>query len=123
MKTAPDAFAERRAALAADIALQRGELARAYQNLEKPIRYTEYGMRGFGFIRANPWIFVAVPAVMNIVSMVFGLGKSRTPKASPVQQQQVRGSKLQRVQQGASKMIRFGVELFKLYRRIRSYIP
>ena len=51
-------FAERRGILSAQIARQRGELAEAYRNIEKPIHYAEYGMRGFGFLRKNPWVFV-----------------------------------------------------------------
>ena len=48
-------FSERRGLLSAEIARQRGELAEAYRNLEKPIHYAEYGLRGFGFLRKNPW--------------------------------------------------------------------
>src|SRR5271170_2916876 len=83
-------LAERRRHLIAEIARQRGELAEAYRNLEKPIHYAEYGMRGFGFLRSNPWIFVAVPAIFGLVRNFIGGGKKPSAKAS---QEQGRGEK------------------------------
>ena len=64
---------QRRAHLAAQIARQRGELAAAYRNLAKPIQYAEYGVRGFGFLRANPWVLTLVPALVSITSTVVGV--------------------------------------------------
>src|SRR5476649_2886308 len=80
-------FAERRGLLAAQIARQRGELAEAYRNIEKPIHYAEYGMRGFGFVRKNPWIFAAAPAVVSIASTLVGLKQKKSSKPAPRQRQ------------------------------------
>src|SRR5471030_1533696 len=81
MSSSENDFITHRAQIVAEIARQRGELAAAYRDLEKPIRYTEYGMRGFGFLRSNPWIFVAVPAVFSVASNLLGLG--RKPSSRP----------------------------------------
>ncbi|MCE0483394.1 MAG: YqjK-like family protein [Methylacidiphilales bacterium] len=109
-------FSVRRARLIAQIAQQRGELAAAYQNLERPIHYAEYGMRGFGFLRQNPWIFMAVPAVVSIAGTLLGSrkgkGKTATAVAAPVQQQK---------QKPLRKWAGYAWELFQLYRRVRPY--
>src|SRR5476649_1650962 len=115
-------FAERRGLLAAQIARQRGELAEAYRNLERPLHYAEYGMRGFGFLRKNPWVFAAAPAVVSIASTLFGLKKKKSSKSAPRQRQgienQPKGWKRHVVSVG-----RNGWLLFQLYRRIRTYFP
>ena len=83
-------FITRRNQLATEIARQRGELVEAYRQLEKPIRYTEYGMKGFAFIRQNQWLLTAAPALLgslpsifNLVSSFFGGKKKKQP--APVQ--------------------------------------
>ncbi len=117
-----DEFAARREVLKAEIAKQRGELTAAYLNLEKPIRYTEYSLKGIGFLRSNPWIFVAVPAVFSVASNLLSLGKKKSPKSEITQ------SKSAEKQPGAiGKVIRTiwdgGWQLFQLYRRVRPYFP
>ncbi len=113
-------FAERRGLLAAQIARQRGELAEAYRNLEKPIHYAEYGLRGFGFLRKNPWVLVAVPAVFSMASTFFGLRKKKSSKPEPVEPQSAgnrpRGWKKHVVTWGGH-----GWRLYKLYRRLRPH--
>lgn len=113
-------LSERRGLLAAEIARQRGELAEAYRNIEKPIHYAEYGLRGFGFVRKNPWVFVAVPAVLSVASTLLGLRKKKSPEPSPVQRQnienQTKGWKKHALTWGGH-----GWRLYKLYRRIRPY--
>jgi len=115
-------FAERRGLLAAQIARQRAELAEAYGNLEKPLHYAEYGLRGFGFLRKNPWIFAAAPAVVSIASTLVGLKQKKSPKPSPSLRQSIekhpKGWKKHAVTVG-----RNGWRLYKLYRRIRTYLP
>ena len=115
-------FAERRGLLAAQIARQRGELAEAYRNIEKPIHYAEYGMRGFGFLRKNSWVFVAAPAVVSITSTLLGLRKGKSSKPAPRQRQSIenrpKGWKKHVVTWGGH-----GWRLFKLYRRVRRYFP
>jgi hypothetical protein len=113
-------FAERRGLLAAQIARQRGELAEAYRNLEKPIHYAEYGMRGFGFLRKNPWVVVAVPAVFSAAATLLGLRKKKSSRPPPVQRQNIenepKGWKKHVVTWGGH-----GWRLYKLYRRLRPY--
>ncbi len=113
-------FETRRKELADEIARQRGHLTQAYLRLEKPIRYTEYGMRGFGFIRQNPWIVAAVPLVLNFAGSFFGgkkgssqaVAESARPKGVLGKARHVAGIGVQR-----------GWQLYQLYRRVRSLIP
>ena len=113
-------FAERRGLLVAQIARQRGELAEAYRNLEKPIHYAEYGMRGFGFLRKNPWVIVTVPAVFSIASTLLGLRKKKSSAPPPVQRQSIenepKGFKKHLVTWGGH-----GWRLYKLYRQLRRH--
>ena len=115
-------FAARRELLAAEIARQRRELAHAYANLEKPIHYAEYGLRGFGFLRANPWIFAAVPAAFSIFSMMFSMGKKQSPKpAAPPRQ--ITESRMKGMQQAIVTWGGHGWRLYQLYRRVRHLFP
>ena len=113
-----DDFATRRDQLAVEIARQRRELVQAYIHLEKPIRYTEYGMRGFGFIRSNPWIFAAAPALFSIVKIAFGGKKKKSSQSSPAQEQTPVENK-KPLQLWANRAWR----LYQLYRRVRTFIP
>jgi len=115
-------FETRSARLTAEIARQRGELVVAYRSLEKPIHYAEYGLRGFGFLRANPWIFAAVPAVFSIASTLLGMRKRKVSRSEPSQHQIIehrpKGFKNTVVVLG-----RGALQLYQLYRRVRSFIP
>jgi hypothetical protein len=113
-------FAERRGFLSAQIARQRTELAEAYGNLEKPIHYVEYGMNGLGFLRKNPWVFLAVPAVISTASTFLGLGKKKSSTPPPVERQSVENRP-----KGWTKHVvtlgGHGWRLYKFYRRLRPY--
>src|SRR5579863_8498022 len=118
--SAPDNdFASRREILSSEITRQRGELARAYLALEKPIHYAEYGMRGFGFLRQNPWVFAAVPALFSMGSTLVSLRKKKVPE--PVRQQiaQQTGE----VKKPLKVWIGRAVKAYQLYRRVRHYFP
>jgi hypothetical protein len=115
-------FETRRKDLAAEIARQRGHLAQAYQQLEKPIRYTEYGMRGFGFIRQNPWVVAAVPLALNFAASFFGGKKGKSPSAPSASSTKAKGA-LGKAQQVLATGVRHGWNLYQLYRRVRSLIP
>jgi hypothetical protein len=115
-------WAERRRHLIAQIARQRGELADAYRNLEKPIHYAEYGLRGFGFIRKNPWVFAAAPAVFSIASTLFGLKKQKPSKPEPSPRKSIE-NKPKGLTGHLVKLGGHGWRLYKLYRRVRTYLP
>ncbi|MCE0521331.1 MAG: hypothetical protein LV480_00280 [Methylacidiphilales bacterium] len=116
----PEDFAERRRHLIADIARQRGELAVAYRNLERPIHYAEYGLRGFGFLRKNPWVFMAVPTAFKLASVLMGLKKKKASDSRPNPRRNLEGKP-----KGFGKHIvalgKNGWRLFQLYRRIKPY--
>jgi hypothetical protein len=118
-------FADRRERLAGEIARQRRELAYAYTNLAKPIHYAEYGLRGFGFLRKNTWVFTVVPAVLSIGSTLLGLRKLKSsgPKLSPRQIQKMESRAPKSLMGHAVKWGGHGMKLFRLYRRIRRFIP
>jgi hypothetical protein len=120
MNFSNESFASRRERLALEIERQRTELAFAYRNLEKPIHYAEYGLRSFGFLRKNTWVFTAVPAVFSITSTLFGLKKIVSLKAEPRQRKN-----MERPVKGFSghalKWAGHGWRLFRLYRRVRPF--
>jgi len=120
MSLPQDDFTTRRARLAAESARQRVELGQAYRNLEKPIHYAEYGMRGFGFLRQNPWVFMAVPALFSILRTAFGSRKKKPSQPSPAQEQNLHVEKNKRpIQVWASR----AWQVYQLYRRARSFLP
>ncbi len=114
-----DDFTTRREQLAAQIDRHRVELGEAYLRLEKPIRYAEYGMRGFGFIRSNPWIFAAVPAFFSVVRTVFGGKKKKSSKFQPGQEQKPTDKVLTSLQLWMNR----AWQVYQLYRRARTFIP
>jgi len=120
-----ESFADRRVRLAAEIARQRTELAYTYRNLERPIHYAEYGLRGFGFLRKNSWVFMAAPAVVSIASTLFGLSKAKSsPRLSRRQRRSLEAEVRPKGLLGhAMKWGGHGWKLFRLYRRIRRFIP
>ncbi len=116
---------QRRARLAAAIARQRGELTDAYRNLAKPIQYTEYGIRGFGFLRDNPWILTVIPAAVSITSSIVGIIRNQPAKAAPRQRQSIARD----VERGRKDWKKHAItwggrgwKLFKFYRRFRHYL-
>ena len=118
-------FAERRSRLAAQIARQRSEFSAAYAKLAEPIRYTEYGLRGFGFLRSNPWIFAAVPAAVSIIKTLWGSRPGRKKNSIESSSRQTQGGSRQSTgfRKTVGTVVGHGWNLFQLYRRIRSYLP
>ena len=121
-------FQTRRKALAAEISRLRGELAQAYLQLEKPIRYTEQGMKGFGFVRQNPWVITAVPATISLVSALWAWkkkksGPAQTQSAPRVGVPPTAGNKMSRASQALMAGVEHGLRAYNLYRRVRSILP
>jgi hypothetical protein len=114
-------FEEKRRHLIADIARQRGELAQAYQSLEKPINYAQSGLRGLSFLQQNSWIFVAVPAVFRIIGIFSGLRKEKSVKPPPRPRQSTEERRPKGFVGHAVKWGGHGWKLFKIYRRVRHY--
>jgi hypothetical protein len=117
---------QERSHLIAQIARQRGELAEAYRNLAKPIQYVEGGMRGFAFLRANPWVLTVVPALVSITTSVVGVVRNKPPK-TPLRQRQKLEREAGRETRGfaghVAKWGGRGWKIFKLYRRVRKFLP
>ncbi len=123
---------QRRARLAADISRQRADLAAAYRNLHKPIEMGESGLRALGFMRQNAWIFTAIPASLNLVTFLFGVrdlisGKSAVKAAAAKEKRAVE----REIERKAPKSLLghaahwggHGWRAYKIYRRIKKYIP
>ena len=113
-------YATRREQLAAEIARQRVELGQAYGNLERPLHYAEYGLRGFGFLRKNPWVFMAAPALFSILTTAWGFRKKNPARTSPGQEQNIHAEKGRKPLQ---TWINRGWQAYQLYRRVRQFLP
>jgi hypothetical protein len=128
-----ESLAEKQRRLAADIARQRGELTNAYRDIAKPILYTEYGLRGFGFLRQNPWILTIIPATFSTTTSVFAL--LRNFKGSKTEPRKFKWfgrdaeKETERVAKGEAKGIAGhvmkwggrGWKLFRLYNKARKF--
>ncbi len=77
-----ESLADKQRRLAAEIARQRSDLARAYRDIERPIHYTEQAMRGFGFLRQNPWVLTVIPATFSITGTIINLLRNKPAKGS-----------------------------------------
>ena len=133
-----ETLAEKQRRLAGDIARQRTQLAGAYRDIAKPILYTEYGLRGMGFLRSNPWILTIIPASLSTTTSVLAIiraftsGKPLPKKAKwfgsaerdaerEAERDVKRGKKTI-----ADKLLKWsghGWRLFRIYRRVRKYLP
>ena len=112
-------FAVRREVLARQIARQRGELIHAFRDLEKPITYVERGLTVLGFLRNNPWVFVAAPTALNILFQIFGL-RRKPSKPVPGAVQEIPNP----TEHSRSPLMRWGgraLQAYQLYRRVRPY--
>jgi hypothetical protein len=128
VKSAHDLFL-RRQTLVAQIESQRMELKQAYCQLEKPIHYGEQALKGFGFLRRNPWVAMAAPGAAGLVfsgiGYLFRRGKPKA-KIGPVDREQIIEA-LRADEAKAKKPLRkalgYAVQAFQLYRKYRPLIP
>jgi len=134
MSAENESLGEKQRRLAGDIARQRTQLAVAYRDIAKPVLYTEYGLRGMGFLRQNPWILTIVPASLSTTTSVIALLRNFTSgKAAPkksgwfvrakreVEREEKRGKK--RLTDHLLKWGGHGWKAFRFYRRLRKFLP
>ena len=132
MSRSGESLTEKQRRLSADIARQRTEFTQAYRNIEKPIFYTQQAMRGFGFLRQNPWVLSVVPATFSIVSSLVGMIRNKPGKVLPrrggwlardAERDMERGAE-RKSKSLAGHLVKWGGhgwKLFGLYRRLRKY--
>jgi hypothetical protein len=133
-----ETLAEKQQRLSADIARQRTQLAAAYRDIAKPVLYAEYGLRGFGFLRQNPWILTIVPASLSTTTSLIALVRNFIPaKAAPKKAKWFgragRGAEreVDRDEKRAKKSLLdhaktwggHGWKAYKLFKRVRKYFP
>jgi hypothetical protein len=137
-----ETLAEKQRRLAADIARQRGQLAGAYRDIAKPILYTEYGLRGMGFLRSNPWILTIIPASLSTTTSVLAIAKTlmglkSSPKkakwfgkAGRTAEREVERDAEREVKRGKKSITDnllhwggHGWKAYKIYRRVRKFLP
>jgi hypothetical protein len=138
MSAGNETLAEKQRRLAGDIARQRMQLAGAYRDIAKPILYTEYGLRGMGFLRSNPWILTIIPASLSTTTSLLAIvktlmGGKALPKKTKwfggagrsaereVERDAKRGSKT--LGQNLLHWSGHGWKAYKIYRRVRKFLP
>ena len=115
----------RRQVLIAQIDSQRMELAQAYRQLEKPIHYGEMALQGFGFLRKNPWVAMALPGVTGLLfSGIGALFRRGKPKAERIavdrdELRRVLREEETKVKKPLHKYAGYAWKAFQLYRRFR----
>jgi hypothetical protein len=128
VKTGHELFL-RRQTLVAQIDSQRMELTQAYRQLEKPIHYGEQALKGFGFLRRNPWVAMAAPSAIGLVFSGIGYLTRRgqpKPKMEPIDREKIIEA-LRADEAKAKKPVRkalgYALKAFQLYRQYRPYLP
>ena len=128
MKSSHDLFL-RRQTLIAQIESQRMELTQAYRQLEKPIHLGEQALKGFGFLRRNPWVAMAAPSAAGLVFSGIGYllrGGKTKPKMEPIDREQIIAAlraEEAKAKKPARKLLGYAFKAFQLYRRFRPLIP
>ena len=128
MKLSHDLF-HRRQVLIAQIESQRLELAQAYRQLEKPIHYGEQALKGFGFLRRNPWVAMAAPGVTSLLFSGIGFLLRRgkpVVKAEPVSREHIieaLRAEEAKTKKPMRKYLGYAIKAFQLYRRFRPLVP
>jgi hypothetical protein len=131
MKLSHDLFL-RRQTLTAQIESQRMELTQAYRQLEKPIYYGEQALKGFGFLRRNPWVAMAAPGVTSLLFSGIGFllrrGKPAAKHEKLSHEEIVAALKTEAEEAKAAKKpmrkyLGYAFKAFQLYRKFRPLIP
>jgi hypothetical protein len=126
-------LATRRENISRQIARQRTELAEAYRDLGRPLRYTQTAVKGVQMLKENAWLLTLVPTVVGLASTLFGLKKKtakKWPKWLPLGKRRTKaeleeeGEKIsRRTRPLLARLLGHGISAFKVYRRVRPYIP
>jgi hypothetical protein len=129
-------YSERRVQLARQISGQRRELAEAYRDLCKPLSYAQTGIKGVQMLRENAWLIALAPSAIGIVSGLLGLRKKKEApkrglfdfwkKKAGTPEEEAAGMESaadHRARPLLRRLIGHGVTAFKLYRRVRPFIP
>jgi hypothetical protein len=131
MKLSHDLFL-RRQTLIAQIESQRMELNQAYRQLEKPIHYGEQALKGFGFLRRNPWVAMAAPGITSLVFSGLGLllrrGKPKVEHRHLDREEIIAALKeeaeeAKKTKKPIRKMFGYAIKAFQFYRKYRPLIP
>jgi hypothetical protein len=129
-------YISRREQLARQISGQRRDLAEAYRDLGKPIAYTQAGIKGVQILKQNAWLIALAPSAIGIVTGLLNLRKKDdAPKrglfdfwkkkapAAEEEAAEIEAQAGQRARPLLRRLIGHGVTAFKVYRRVRPYIP
>jgi hypothetical protein len=131
MKLSHDLFL-RRQTLIAQIESQRMEMTQAYRQLEKPIYYGEQALKGFGFLRRNPWVAMAAPGVTSLLFSGIGFllrrGKPKEEHKHLDREEIIAALKADAEAEAKSKRpvrkyLGYAIKAFQLYRKFRPLIP
>jgi len=133
-----ETLAEKQRRLAGDIARQRTQLASAYRDIAKPVLYTEYGLRGMGFLRSNPWILTIVPASLSTTTSIIAIVKTLMGAKTAPKKAKWFGKAERTAEREAAREIKrgkrsltdnllhwggHGWKAYKIYRRVRKFLP
>jgi hypothetical protein len=138
MKLSKESLATRRENISRQIARQRTELAEAYRDLGRPLQYTQVGIKGLQMLRQNAWLISLSPSLVGVATSLYGLATGRKKSGSlpswlPFGKKKATASVKKGVEEEhelsrkASPLIKkwlgHGVSAFRLYRKVRPYLP
>lgn len=130
MNLAKESLALKRQHLSHQIALQRTELAHAYRGLAKPLEYTQKVIVGAQALKQNAWLVALLPSVVSLGFSFFGWKKKGRAGLLGLLGLSQEEEKLKLEREAAAKakrpimkLLGHGWSLFKIYRRVRRYMP
>jgi len=132
MKHSQESLALRRQHLSQQIAMQRADLAQAYRGLAKPLAYTQKVIVGAQALKQNAWAIALLPSVISLGFSFFGwkkkgkaglLGLLGLAQDEEKEKRALEREAVARARKPIMKWVGHGWKLFKLYRRVRRYMP
>ena len=133
MSPSKSELAARRERLSKQIAGQRTMLAEAYRDLGKPLQYTQTAVKGVQMLRQNAWLLALSPVAVKLAFSFLGWKKVekgrpgllsffRKGNAGTVVEDDARAAS-RRARPLLTRLLGHGVSAFKIYRRVRPFIP